>query len=167
MLGGCHHGCPAAGGSAPSTRGKPAEQIGAVASTACPSACQSDSKHRPPTAVLLLQLQGEERMRQLGRGNPADDQTGLIAGLRVSPGLCGQACSAPMSSPSSLMPPQCTVFLPSMLLPSVPCALQGMVKVAVDQFLAGTDLFRLQLQQSMTGGCRVRSLASVCALCAA
>jgi hypothetical protein len=29
--------------------------------------------------------------------------------------------------------------------------LQGMVRVAVDQFLAGTDLFRLQLQQSMAG----------------
>ena len=36
------------------------------------------------TAVLPPCLQGEERMRQLGRENPADDQTGLIAGLRVS-----------------------------------------------------------------------------------
>ncbi|KAI3428594.1 hypothetical protein D9Q98_007417 [Chlorella vulgaris] len=67
-------------------------------------------------AVIMLALEavgvplapeGEERMRQLGRRNPADDQTGVIAGLR------------------------------------------GMVRVAVDQFLSGTTLFRLQLMQSM------------------
>lgn len=32
-------------------------------------------------------------------------------------------------------------------------ALQGYVRLAVDQFLAGTDLYRLQLQQSMAGDC--------------
>lgn len=37
------------------------------------------------------------------------------------------------------------------LLPPAVCV-QGMVRVSVDQFLAGTDLFRLQLQQSMAGG---------------
>ena len=30
--------------------------------------------------------------------------------------------------------------------------LQGMVQIGVDKFLSGTDLFRLQLQQSMSGG---------------
>ena len=29
---------------------------------------------------------------------------------------------------------------------------QGLVRISVDKFLAGTDLFRLQLQQSMAGG---------------
>ncbi|EFN55333.1 expressed protein [Chlorella variabilis] len=67
-------------------------------------------------AVIMIALQavgvplnpeGEERMKQQGRQNPADDEGGMIAGLR------------------------------------------GMVRVSVDQFLAGTDLFRLQLQQSM------------------
>ncbi len=39
--------------------------------------------------------------------------------------------------------------------------LQGFVRIAVDQFLAGTDLYRLQLQQSMAGGL-CRSGAWVC-----
>lgn len=38
--------------------------------------------------------------------------------------------------------------------------MQGMVRVAVDMFLSGTDLFRLQLQQSMEG--TLRCLACRC-----
>jgi hypothetical protein len=47
---------------------------------------------RPPIAAAraadpaadAAEVQGEARMRELGRRNPADDEAGLIAGLRVS-----------------------------------------------------------------------------------
>ena len=63
-----------------------------------------------PVLVVDLGQQGEKRMKQQGRQNPADDEGGMIAGLRVS-GLCLlhlRCCASARHEPSVDAAPRCT-----------------------------------------------------------